>query len=89
VEVAVVVLLEVGRGERVTWEGLRRDTKVGEKLSDDRLVVIAVCCSLLRGGSSSLFTLLGFFGSLNCDRLLDILSRWKPSNNALSGSAVN
>ena len=30
-EVAVVVLLEVGRGERVTWEGLSRDTEVSEK----------------------------------------------------------
>lgn len=88
-EVAVVVLLEVGRGERVTWEGLRRDTKVSEKLSDYRLIVIVVCCRLLWGGSSSLFALLGFFGSLNCDRLLDILGRWDRSDNALSGSAVN
>ena len=88
-EVAVVVLLEVGRGERVTWEGLSRDTEVSEKLSDDGLVVIRVCGSLLWGGTSSLFTLLGLFRSLNCDRLLDILGGWELCGDALSGSAVN
>lgn len=88
-EVAVVVLLEVGRGERVTWEGLCRDTKVCKKLGDDRLVVIAVCGSLLWGGTSSLFTLLCLFRSLDCDRLLDILGRWELCGDALSSSAVN
>lgn len=88
-EVAVVVLLEVGRGERVTWEGLGRNTEVSEKLSDDWFVVITIRGSLLWGGTSSLFTLLGLFGSLNGDRLLDILCGWELSGDALSGSAVN
>ena len=88
-EVAVVVLLEVGRGERVTWKGFGRDTKRCEKLSDDRLVVVCVCGSLLWGGASSLFTLLGLFRSLNSDRLLDIRGRWELRDDALSGGAVN
>jgi len=69
VEVLIIVLLEVGRGELdSTGDGGGE----GSEESSDNGFVIVIVRSLLRGGLSSFFTSLGLFWGLDNDNLLGV-----------------
>jgi len=86
-EVIVIILLEVGGLERVTWQGLSGNTQTSKKLGDDRLVVIIV--SLNRSWLSRLFACLSFFGSLDNNNFADVISWRHGCCNALNGGSID
>ena len=81
VEVLVVVLLKIGRLDRVTRNG-RVESKIFKKHCDDRLIVIAILLLLLRSRLTRFLSCLGFFGCLDNDNFADIFGRWNSGSNS-------
>jgi hypothetical protein len=74
VEVIVIVLLEVGRLDRVALNG-RGESKIFKKRCDDRLIVIAFLGLLLRSWLTRFLSCLYLLWCLYNDNFADIFGR--------------